>query len=237
MCGNTLHGTQIELAIITSFKEVEKALSDLFYYFGGSKSGNRKCELEEIQKILKDPRLMIKESHEIRWLAFFEAVRAVHSCWASLVAYFSKQKDTKSRTFLQALTQYKFLAVLALLMDVLPAVSQLVMVLQKTDLDIACVYPALDSLKKKVSNAKKGKMHFQTDLKEKLEKKKDDDGRTVELKYKKQKLEFGTSFTATSKEIANIRTEFCDNLCNNISKRLPTDSNDVTSAFSVIPDL
>lgn len=222
---------------IPYFKEVEKLLSDLYRFFGGSKSGNRKCELEEIQKILDDPLLSIKECHEIRWLAFFEAVRAVHSCWASLVTYFSKQKDSKSQSFLQGLTQYKFLAVIAILMDVLPAISQLVMVLQKSDLDIACVYPALDSLKKKIQNAKKGKTHFQEDLKDKLQQTKDSEGHTTELKYarlKEMKLKFGKSLTCTSKEIREMREKFCDRLCENLSKRFPSGSSDVASAFSVL---
>ena len=56
---------------IPYMKEVEKTLSDLYFYFGGSNSGNRKFELEQIQTILKDPLLKIKECYQIRWLAFF----------------------------------------------------------------------------------------------------------------------------------------------------------------------
>ncbi|KAL8580116.1 hypothetical protein ACOMHN_061230 [Nucella lapillus] len=83
--------------------------------FGGSKSGNRKCELEEIQKILNDPVVKIKECHEIRWISFFEAVRAVFSCWASLVTYFSSREDSRSKGLYRKLSDYKFPAVLAIL--------------------------------------------------------------------------------------------------------------------------
>ena len=42
---------------ISYMKVFEKTCSDLYYYFGGLKSGNRRCELTEIQKILDDPQL------------------------------------------------------------------------------------------------------------------------------------------------------------------------------------
>lgn len=46
---------------IPVLKEFEGTISDLYYYFGGSKSGNRACELKEIQTILNHPQLKIKE--------------------------------------------------------------------------------------------------------------------------------------------------------------------------------
>ena len=59
----TLHASRN----IPILKEFEGTLSDLYYYFGGSKSGNRACELKEIQAVLNHPQLKIKECHEIRW--------------------------------------------------------------------------------------------------------------------------------------------------------------------------
>ena len=95
---------------IPFIKEVEATLADLYHYFGGSQSGNRKCELEQIQKILEEPVLSIKECHEIRWLAFYEAVKAVHFCWASLVTFFRARDDSKGQAIYNMLLKYKFLA-------------------------------------------------------------------------------------------------------------------------------
>ena len=126
--------------------EVEEALRDLFYYFGGSKSGNRKCELEEIQRVLDDPVLVvkIKECHQIRWIAFSQAAETVYKSWSSLVTYFKRHDDKKSKTFLKRLSGYRFLYVQYKLMDILPSVAQMSRALQKQDLDAATVSPALN---------------------------------------------------------------------------------------------
>lgn len=176
---------------IPYMKEVEKVLSDLYYYFGGSKSGNRKCELQEIQKILSDPLLKIKECHEIRWLAFFDAVRAVYICFASLCTYFNSTDDnSKAKMFREKFSQYKFLAVLALLMDILPSMSQMSKVLQKQDLDISCVYPALSDLRDKLKLARKGTTHHQSGLKDSLKRTKDTDGHCCEDNIQRKELRF-----------------------------------------------
>lgn len=192
---------------IPFMKEVEATLTELYKYFGRSKSGNRKCELEEIQKILEDPVLKIKECHEIRWLAFFDAVRTVFVCWRSLHAYFSsnERSSSKATEILEMIQQYKFLAVLAMLMDILPAISHLCVIMQKQDLDIACVRPAVDNLLEKVKMAKKGTTHYQSELKEQLKKTTNDAGRIVELEYRKKKLVFTPSLKEVSKEFSEIR--------------------------------
>ncbi|KAL8568827.1 hypothetical protein ACOMHN_035590 [Nucella lapillus] len=215
-------------------KDLEQTLSDLYYYFGGSKSGNRKCELEEIQKILNDPVVKIKECHEIRWISFFEAVRAVFSCWASLVTYFSSREDSRSKGLYRKLSDYKFPAVLAILMDILPSLAQLSMVLQKQDLDIACVQPALNGLKNKLKTARSGKAHYQIGLLDKLVKEKNSDGEIIGAKYKKKQLRFATNVRSSTKEIEEIRVSFCDNLTKNIEDRFPRQSTDVASAFGVL---
>lgn len=140
---------------ITFMKTVESTLSDLFKYFGGSKSGNRKCALEQVQKVLNDPILKIKECHEIRWIAFMEAVRTVFLCWKSILTYFQNEKSSKASEFINVMSQYKFVMVLALLMDILPSVAQLSLVLQKSDLDISCIYPCLNGLLQDIQAARK----------------------------------------------------------------------------------
>ena len=83
---------------IPFMKSFERTCSDLYYFFGGSKSGNRKCELVEIQKILDNPQLKIKECHEIRWIAFYDAIKAIQKTWQSLVTYFSRHDDSTSKS-------------------------------------------------------------------------------------------------------------------------------------------
>lgn len=219
---------------IPYMKYFEKTLSDLYYYFGGSKSGNRKCELAEIQKILDDPVVKIKECHEIRWIAFYEAVNAVYRSWPSLATYFKRHDDKTSKSFKTKLTEYKFLAVLHILMDILPSVATLSMVLQKKDIDIAAVNPALDGLKDKIKLAKKGKTHYQSEFVQKIEKKKDKEGKTSKIVFKGHVLDFGKNLKDTSKEIDEIRVAFCENLLKNIDDRFPKEAVSVASAFHVL---
>ncbi|XP_021339253.1 zinc finger protein 862-like [Mizuhopecten yessoensis] len=215
---------------IPYLQEFEKTLSDLYYYFGGSKSGNRKCELEDIQKILNDPKVKVKECHEIRWIAFSEAVFAIYRCWPSLVTYF-KRHDKSSKGLRSKLLDYRFVVVLYLLMDILPSVAQMSMVLQKQDIDVAAVKPAFEGLKDKIKLARRRKSHYQEELREKLKTKKAGDVTEVEMKG--HQLDFGKKLRTTNKDLEEIRHTFCDTLGKNIDERFPLESVTVSSAFHV----
>ena len=213
---------------IPYLKEFEKTLTDLYYYFGGSKSGNRKCELEEIQKILDDPQVTIKECHEIRWIAFYQAVKAVHISWNALVTYFQKHKY---KDFLQRLTHYKFVACLHILMDVLPSVSSMSQMLQKQSIDIAALRPAMSALKVRIRLASKGQSPNQTEFLQKLvTSSKSDQGETDKVTFKGHQLYVGQN---SKREVADIRASFGKALIDNIDRRFPEDVIDVTSAFSI----
>ena len=56
-------------------------------------------------------------------------------------------------------------------MDILPYVAQVSLLLQKQDIDVAAVNPALTDLLNKIATAEKGSAFFQRELKEKLEQK------------------------------------------------------------------
>ena len=220
---------------IKYLKTFEETLSNLFYYFGGTKSGNRKCELEEIQKQLKEPLVKMKECHEIRWLAFHDAVKAVYRSWGSLTAFFKKHSDKSSKSYFESLTDYRFLVILHMMMDILPSVSQLSLIFQKTDVDVSAIQPSVDSLKEKLKNVERGKGHFQREFIEVVEKiKHKESGDLKGVKFKKVDLCFGKSFTDTAKECENIRNEFCTALLKNIEERFPSESMDIAMAFHVL---
>ena len=269
---------------IDVLKNFEQVLSDLYRYFGGSKSGNRKAELVEIQKVLGDPVMKIKECHEIRWIAFYQAVKAVYSSWSSLVTFFQKQidekkkvkqtdksdqteskqvdekkkvrqtdksdqTDSKSKNFLEKIQDYRFVLLLSFLMDILPAVAEVSMHLQKTDVDVSSVFPSLKALKKTITKAEEGKSPcFEKLVTEEITKEKKKNG-DYTYKYKKHTLlchgkegekgsEQGTSMVermkAASDEIREVRKNFCENMKTNIEKRFPEDSKNVAVAFKVL---
>ena len=210
-------------------KEFEETMSDLFYFFGGAKSGNRQCELAEIQKVLDDPQVKVKECHEIRWISFYLAVHAVYKTWASLVMYFTKHTDKKSEAMLKKLTKYRFVFTMHMMMDILPSVSQMSMILQKRDIDIAAINPALSGLKDKIKAAKKGTTHYQTELSEKLVKTKDDAGAVTSVKFKGQSISM-----SKDAKVDDIRKEFCHNMVKNIEDRFPKEAVDVAMSFQIL---
>ena len=225
---------------IPYLKTFEKTLSGLFYYFGGSKSGNRKCGLEAVQKILNDPQLKIKECHQIRWLAFMEAVRTVLECWKSIREYFRKtkdenKKDSKALEFYKTFSEYKFVAVLYMLMDILPSVSTFSMVLQKRDLDVSSVFPALKGLEDDIQKAKEGNGQYQKKFLTMLDVKRDKESKKIlTVSFKDQLLNFEKDMRKITDELKEIRTQFCDQLLANLKTRFPTDKRDMTCAFGAL---
>lgn len=188
---------------------MNQLLSDLYYYFGGSKSGNGACELKEIQKILEHPQLKVKECHEIRWLAFYEAVFSVFRSWASLITYFKNHDDKKSRSFLEKLSDYKFVAIMYMFMDILPSVSQMSLILQKQGIDIAVINPALSDLKEKIKLAKKGKAFYQREFSDKISIEKDKSEKVKEVLLKGHKLGLNDkSVKQLPKEVEEVRESF-----------------------------
>ena len=219
------------------FEEFERIIRDLYYHFGGSKSGNRKCELESIQKVLDEPQIQLKECHEIRWIAFYKAVYAIYHSWAPLVTYFTDHDrvSTKSGTpFINALTDFRFVSVLHLLMDILPPIANMSTILQKQDLDVAAVRPALTHIMNKIALVQKGKTNYQSELTEKITKIKDKHGNTTEVKYKGHKLSLIENAKKTAKEVEETRGQFCENLTRNINNRFPKESTDVATCFHVL---
>ena len=215
-------------------KEVEKMLGDLYRHFGGSKSGNRKCELEHIQKVLGDPIIKVKECYEIRWLAFYDAVKAVFLSWPSLYTYFTDHSSSETRPVKKLLQQYKCVAVLATLMDILPSLSKLSLILQKSDLDIACVQPAITNLLSKLAQAKEGNGFHQQDFRDKLKIKRNSDGKVTEVKFKGKALHFEPDMKTVGDEVKEMRVAFCEKLIENINRRFPADATKVVSAFGVL---
>ena len=184
--------------------------------------------MKEIQKILDEPQLKVKECHEIRWLSFYEAVQTVYRIWLSLVQCFGAEEDKKALS--KRLTDYRFVFCLHLLMDILPSLALMSLVLQKTDVDISSVRPALNGVIDTIKGAKAGsghsKSYYQREFKEKKVVSKDKDGKVKSITFKGVKLGIGHS-----KEVNDIRTKFCDDLLSNIQSRFPRDSLDIATSF------
>ncbi|XP_046583689.1 zinc finger protein 862-like [Haliotis rubra] len=208
-------------------KVFQKTLTDLFYYF--KKSACRVAELAEVQKLLDDPQIKVKEVHEIRWFAMYNALFTVYKTWRSLLRYVKKidKRSSKEEEQLANFTDYKFIFKLHVMMDVIPRFTELNLVFQKVDLDVSCVQPAVEGCLSCLKCALSGKSHYQPLLKDKMILKKENDN--VIAKYWGEKLH-----NYQAKKSEEIRDKFLNALQDRVEKRFPKESVSVSTAFSVM---
>ena len=92
------------LALVTSqaansipyLVDYQRTLTGIFYFFKAS--ANRVSKLHDIQTVLEEPNLKIKEVHEVRWLSTYIAVQTVYRTMDSLLTFFSVQIQMKSQS-------------------------------------------------------------------------------------------------------------------------------------------
>jgi len=214
----------------------EKTFTDLFYYF--HQSSKRAGELTEIQKILNSPELKIKEVHEIRWLAFYDALNTVFRSWPALVKYFDAHKnDSKAtRSLHEKLTDYRFLACCHMMKDIIGPLSQLCLIFQKQNLDLAAIQPAVKQVLSTLKEAKKGKSYYQREFVETMCALKNSKGETVKgkAKFGKHVLVCKESIKLSNKEFEEVRGKFVEALERQICRRFPTESVGVAEAFDIL---
>ena len=212
----------------------EPMFRDIYYYF--DKSANRAAELKELQKVLDEPQLKMKEVHDIRWLAFYDALHVVFHSWKALVKYFKANQKTKQcKDLLSKITDYRFVAFLYMMMDIIPQLSQMSLLLQKSELDIAAVGPALDHLFLTFKSVKDEKSYYQKQLEEHLKFTKAGSDKSTKVTFYGVELIIARSTLRKAKDDARkIKDEFIDSLQSQMSKRFPKDCTKVATAFSVL---
>lgn len=150
-----IHCMAHKLALCTSqaadsipyLKKYKEILTNIFYHF--KHSSLRTANLSKIEHILNDKQLKIKEIHSVRWFAFYSALEAIFHTWASLVTYFEQEKQAEkggvAKGIHSQITQFEFVGVTYLLMDIMPILTKLSLSFQKQDIDIALVQPLIQS--------------------------------------------------------------------------------------------
>lgn len=78
-------------------------------------------------------------------MSIYKAVETVYCCMDSLITIFSTDKDPKLKVMVKKIGNSDFISTTYLLMDVLPVITELCLVLQKTDLVISMVEVCVDS--------------------------------------------------------------------------------------------
>ena len=123
---------------LSKFKD---SLTALYCYF--DKLALRSQSLTEFQKIFHDAELKIKEVYDIRWFSFYGALETLYCTCRCLVAYMEScpNNDENARGFRKSFKDFKFVATLCMMMDVIPILSFTGLALQKEHVDRSSVQP------------------------------------------------------------------------------------------------
>ena len=135
--------------------------------------------------------------------------RGYKCSYRALVKYFKKHDKSKNvQEILEKLTDYRFVSVMHIMMDIIPHLSQPCLLLQKSDLDIAAVKPAIQNTLACIKKVESGDTVYQRELREKL--KTTSVGEKVKLTYKEIEVNIHRSTVKKAKDdIDKIRKDFC----------------------------
>src|SRR5437016_3614683 len=92
---------------INFYGEVESLVRKIYNYFKNSCSHIQ--QLQEIQNLLDDPILKIKKLYEIRWLAWYEAIKNICNSIPALLKMFKESKNNDGQELYKQLTSWKML--------------------------------------------------------------------------------------------------------------------------------
>src|SRR5436853_1653879 len=130
-------------------KHVENTMKSIYSFF--SSSSKRQETLRQYQTILDHPILKIRQIHEIRWLSWYEAVKNLCLTIEPLMDTLLEMSVTSNRNqkegIIQLYTQvcdWKFLAVLFFLYDILGYLSNLSKIFQQRHIQISDIDPVIE---------------------------------------------------------------------------------------------
>ncbi|KAJ8353428.1 hypothetical protein SKAU_G00209950 [Synaphobranchus kaupii] len=132
-----------------------------------------------------------------------------------------QQDDPKGKGILKNIATYEFMGVMAMLMDVIPVLTQLSLVFQKKDL--AVVNPALetakDQLKHLITNNGAHSVKFRGEAGDSM----------------KEYIGVSVTDSATQRrKVTTVKVDLINNMLEQLEKRFPKEATDIVSMFSVL---
>ncbi|XP_078587207.1 zinc finger protein 862-like [Branchiostoma floridae x Branchiostoma japonicum] len=198
-------------------------LMSLFLYYNGS--AVRSEGLKEIQKILQELELKLKQPKDVRWLSHDAATDALYKSLPSVLVHLNQEMNkgvAAANGLWSWLRTYKTIATLYLLCDVLPHMSALSKCFQQKRLDLTEIHNTVDRKKDVVRKAR--------------------DQPLEELRLSKLDEELGPGGRLDGldilvserdrQEFSSVRRQFIDNLLENLEERFP--QTELLSAFGVL---
>jgi len=211
-------------ASVKYLKECQEILTGIYYYMKASSC--RTDRLQLVQKLLNEPVLKVKEVHEIRWLAVYQAVETDYRSLNSVLTFFRCETSAKGKGYYNEVIQHDFVGATYLLMDVLSIISKLCLVFQKKDLDVSMVEVHVDHCFAELQKLKEGKLGRSTYL---------DQLKSDITKDSQGKMMFkGNHPLKGNNNIDLIKVNFIDKIVENLNTRFPKEESNIIYAFGVL---
>ena len=193
---------------IPALKGYQQIIIDIYYYF--RKSAKRTAGIKRVQEALESD-VLVGFPSTMHFMPF--TVPGVHFA-----------THAKANRFLKKITQYEFIGITHFLMDIIPITTQLNLVFQKEDLDLAAVTPVVETTLQPVKfSCERGK--HRRELKEKI-KQEGSDSTLEEHLIKVNKNQ--------KSAVQKAKDDFVVALGVNFQKRFPKESMSVITAFEVL---
>ena len=206
-------------------KKFREKFGNLYNYF--SASGNLTFLLKQIQDLLDELQLTIKEPYTIRWLGLKRAVKAVFDCHSSVLATLSSlasNYEPKSKGLHKYFSSYKTALLLGFTLDVHSVLGALCCKLQQENLILSDVPPEIESTISKLEFLNTSDGNGLVLVKSSV---RSEDGKAF---YQNEELNQYSK--ETDSEFQSVRKEYLLNLTKNIKKRIPKYDSKVMSSLS-----
>ena len=178
-----------------------------------SASSVRTLALKNIQKLLEEPELSIKEPYSIRWLGLRNAVHAVFESYGSVLATLSKfaaEKNVIAKGLYKYFCSYKVALLIAYVLDIHNELAILSCEMQKKNLLFSEVTPLLEGTLAKINTLEITDGQSLTAMKSVIEKRDD------ECFHGGEKLAYNGTM---DEEFQNIRVDYVKRIQKNIKDR------------------
>ena len=131
---------------IPQLNEYSRTLDHIFNYFSGS--ALRANKLREIQLLLELPTLKYAQVHSVHWLSLEKAVEVIYRTYPALVCALEHEATSNpaAKGIIQQVSQYSFIAITHMLMDILPFLSKLSKAFQSESTDFSKIQPVVNSI-------------------------------------------------------------------------------------------
>lgn len=226
---------RLNLACVDSIKnddyltKFKTRFNDLYFFM--SSSSVRNSTLHEIQQVLDEPNLTIKEPHSVRWMGLKNAVSAVFMCYGavlSTLSHFAAEGLPVAKNLYKYFNNYKTALMTAFMLDIHTELAVLSCEFQKANLVFSEVQAQIEGTLSKLDSLSSTDGPSLAEMKERIH----IDNENKVAKYNNNdEMHYKQSMQT---EFDNVRSAYIERLKKNIRNRLHKDDKDILSDLSKV---